>query len=414
MDISSIKVPNGNTYTFKDVVARKRMTDIIWSNLVSLRNNNQLIPGMQYRITDYHCTTSQKYTRSANHQFDIIVTADSTNKLNESARAIQHNGDTYFSSCNLAAWKIWYCLDNNSKRFAWADSTNGRGVIYRMIDEYNNDCPYDFKNILFIRYYSQYTINNYGYEYMCWDDSLKDNGGITSVDTTKNKYLYTFSYDGNNNITDASLNLNTSSICKNNIIDIAYMNITIDYNVHSSIMFLNNIIIINSNGSTMDYANSCINNKFGQDCFNCTLFMCSNNIFGNRCDNILLGRCDQNTFSVKCKYIYLVPDSIGNTFGEGCTDIYAPLGFKNNKFDICCTDIKCNFSYSTVNGNGIYSTNDKDVYNNITMFFNGQDDYNLNVDLSKYLKASEYYPQFIGKNSNGEIASYTLADIINS
>ena len=165
MDISSIKVPNGSTYTFKDAVARKRMTEITWSRLKQLRDNSQLIPGMQYRITNYHTYTTQKDTTSANHQFDVIVTADSTNKLNESARAIQHSGDTYFSNCNLAAWKIWYCLDNDTKRFAWAD-TDGKGVIYRMIDEHYNDCPYDFKNIQFIRYKSQKAKTLYGYEFI--------------------------------------------------------------------------------------------------------------------------------------------------------------------------------------------------------------------------------------------------------
>jgi hypothetical protein len=38
-------------------------------------------------------------------------------------------------------------LDNDSSRFAWADTENGEGVIYYMKDEFNNECPYDFKNI---------------------------------------------------------------------------------------------------------------------------------------------------------------------------------------------------------------------------------------------------------------------------
>ena len=122
----------------------------------------------------------------------------------------------YFQNSNLSAWKVWYCLDNDTSRFAWADDTSeqqirdyeedvwfvrdpskdyfdgkfawfnsdvevliytdtpnpkvggiiyddhnqlytgnlitaikgfGRGVIYRLIDEWGNDCPYDFKNI---------------------------------------------------------------------------------------------------------------------------------------------------------------------------------------------------------------------------------------------------------------------------
>ena len=128
------------------------ITPITYAELVALRGSSSLVAGMQYRITDYACTTTQENTQSAGHPFDIIVTADSENTLNEEARAIQHEGDTYFANCDLNAWKIWYCLDNDASRFAWADSANGKGVIYRMIDEWNNDVPYDFKNIMFKRY----------------------------------------------------------------------------------------------------------------------------------------------------------------------------------------------------------------------------------------------------------------------
>lgn len=36
------------------------------------------------------------------------------------------------------------------------------------------------------------------------------------------------------------------------------------------------------------------------------------------------------------------------------------------------------------------------------------------VDLTKYIKLSVYYPQFIGINSSGTIVSYTLDSIINN
>ena len=49
------------------------ITPITYSELVDLRDNGELIPGMQYRITDYECTTSQINTQSAGHVFDIIV-----------------------------------------------------------------------------------------------------------------------------------------------------------------------------------------------------------------------------------------------------------------------------------------------------------------------------------------------------
>ena len=70
------------------------MQSITYAELKALRDNKQLIPGQQYRITDYVTTTAQANTQSAGHQFDIIVVADSEDKLNENARAINHIFDT--------------------------------------------------------------------------------------------------------------------------------------------------------------------------------------------------------------------------------------------------------------------------------------------------------------------------------
>lgn len=47
---------------------------------------------------------------------------------------------------------------------------SGKGVIYRMIDEHNNDCPYDFKNIQFQRGTTWY----YTFSYKGEDFSLSD------------------------------------------------------------------------------------------------------------------------------------------------------------------------------------------------------------------------------------------------
>lgn len=273
------------------------MIEVTWQELKNKRDAGELTPGSLYRITDYQCTTTQENTRSAGHQFDIVLLALSENKLAEEGWAMMHdtpiydvilddgtykcyyitvlngtvpkfikvddtryaideatlaeitideatktitfdegwseedfvyseNGYTYnyFQNSNLSAWKVWYCLDNDTSRFAWADNRtsiittdgqasfpafrkedadfthpktgvdffgwhdelnnvvlfttstspsegelvyddagvsisgvtisnynpnpNGRGVIYRLIDEWNNDVPYDFKNIM--------------------------------------------------------------------------------------------------------------------------------------------------------------------------------------------------------------------------------------------------------------------------
>ena len=126
--------------------------DITYSELKALRDAGKLVPGMCYRITDFVTTTKTTGTQSAGNQFDIIVQAESAYTLSENARAIRHEGDTYFLRARLEAWQLKYCLDNDTDRFAWADTENGKGVIWYMKDEYGNEAPYDFKNIMFARY----------------------------------------------------------------------------------------------------------------------------------------------------------------------------------------------------------------------------------------------------------------------
>lgn len=126
--------------------------EVTYSALKDMRDNGALVAGQYYRITDFITTSAQAETRSAGHAFDIVVVALDSHTLSETANAVQHNGDTYFDGCNLEAWELKYCLDNDTTRFAWADTENGKGVIYYMRDEYNNECPYDFKNIQFKLY----------------------------------------------------------------------------------------------------------------------------------------------------------------------------------------------------------------------------------------------------------------------
>lgn len=143
----------------------QNMSYILYSELKNLRDNSQLVKGRYYRITDFVTTVVQKDARSAGHAFDIIVLATSPNILNENAKVVKHEGDTYFANSNLDAWEIKYDLDNDKTKYAWADATNGKGVIYYMKDEFNNECPYDFKNVLFKRY------------------KLKDNSGLHLADS---------------------------------------------------------------------------------------------------------------------------------------------------------------------------------------------------------------------------------------
>ena len=86
-----------------------------YGELKAIKDAGNLIPGQYYRITDYVTTVNGATitnARSAGHQFDIIVRADSANTLNEQAWAVQHDGDTYFDGARLEAWELKYRLDN--------------------------------------------------------------------------------------------------------------------------------------------------------------------------------------------------------------------------------------------------------------------------------------------------------------
>lgn len=135
------------------VMADSVLVETTYAELVRMRDTNSLRPGVRYRITDYVATTNgvryqggaEHPLYSANHPFDIIATAASPNSLSDICRAALHDGDEHFTNSNLGGWIIWYSLDNDVSKWGWADPVNGKGVIYRMIDEFNNDFPYDFK-----------------------------------------------------------------------------------------------------------------------------------------------------------------------------------------------------------------------------------------------------------------------------
>ncbi len=196
-----------------------------YSALKTLRDNSQLVPGGWYKITDYVTTTVSPNTQSAGHQFDVIVRADEVNKLNENAYAAKHSGDTYFANSKLEAWELKYCIDNDRSKFVWADSTNGKGVIYYMKDEFGNECPYDFKNIMFLRYKttseSSAFYNNlyFGVEFQ--EEYYPNGATIVTGDT---KYLYTFTAytSGYATISDASLNSESGVTCYENVIKSCY------------------------------------------------------------------------------------------------------------------------------------------------------------------------------------------------
>ena len=390
------------------------MVELTYFELKTLRDSSCLIPGQQYRITDYITTTTQENTISAGHQFDIIVTADSEITLNEIARACLHDGDTYFSDAgaNLESWQIWYCLDNDAERFAWADTNNGKGVIYRMIDAWGNDLPYDFKNIMFKRhilnqndavatnvakdgdlelvkdklqemcyqihtclwYYGSYISDVYPdaepeskYVPFVGDIYYVKNGPSVlckiSEGTFENfEYFYTFHNVGG----DASLSKPNKeenvgvwdNVIKNNNNAI---HVTVEGRFEHCIynnQYLNDIVL---------YGNTCYSNIFGNDCysntfgnyFNSNTFgtNCFFNTFGKYCHSNTFGNyCESNTFGNHCSSNTFANECFSNTLGNTCySNTFGKQCYDNTFGDDCYYNTFGNSYHSNTLGDFCYS-----------------------------------------------------------
>lgn len=137
----------------RKILDTNKIISATYAELSTMVTNEALIPGQMYRITDYVTTVKSTETdvQSAGHQFDIIVTAQSSTDFFGQAKAALHDGDTYFASSDLSKWELGYKFKATAK-YSWADPDNSKGVIYYMKDDRGNSAPYDFKNIMFRRY----------------------------------------------------------------------------------------------------------------------------------------------------------------------------------------------------------------------------------------------------------------------
>ncbi|MDE5688582.1 MAG: hypothetical protein K2I18_08170 [Paramuribaculum sp.] len=348
-----------------------KMVDIEYSRLIELRDNGELTPGSYYRITDYETTVANDdVAQCAGHPFDLIVKAHGINTLSEEAMAIQSERDVdgYFSASKLEAWKIWYCLDNDIYRFVWADPDNGKGVIYRMIDDRGNDCPYDFKNIMFKRYlcggnffdkndsfcdedgnpyyHNRYLLGNGERDWIANDDA-------NIVDHSDIDWFYTFSLvDQGRNIADATIS--DSFRTYRNVIMQAQTRTESDERVYIA-QFLNDIVLTAYSdycvgesyssicGNYFDRDCCCItihggsqSNKFGCLCRWVGGYSLINNTLGCDCEDIVFGHgCTNNVFGNSCSTIALGLCCENNRFGRYCNNNYLEVGCVTNVFEYC-------------------------------------------------------------------------------
>ena len=441
---------------------------ITWSELRTLRDNSQLVAGTWYRITDYTCTTTQEDTRSAGHPFDIIVRADSENKLNEEAYAIQHEGDTYFANSNLSAWKLWYRLDNDTTRFAWADSAKGKGVIYRMIDEFNNDVPYDFKNIQFKRYildandaiatdvakngeldavkyklremsnrihtslwyYGEYVTDVYpdaeeGRKYVPFGDIMYNGDGpgvLCSINEANSNWLYTFSDTSFNDSTITTHGGIHNNIFKNNqrLLVITegegkYSFVEQENICLTDIIFIGNFCYYNSFGNgchSNSFGYNCNSNSFGNGCnSNSFGYNCCYNSFGNNCYyNSFGGNCYSNSFGGNCYYNSFGGNCRSNSFGNNCQHInFASDDSASTKYNYYRYNHFGDGCYYIVFRGAETASDSVQVQNyKFAQGLQGTSSAYLTIDGVR----NRAYETKVAKNSDGEVKVYCEADLI--
>lgn len=178
-----------------------------YSDLKALRDAGKLVAGATYRMTDYVTKINGKYdlshfgasgyihyAKSAEHPFDLILYAIDGSHLSEIVKVAKHEGDTYFEHSAVEAWDVKYTIDNDANKYAWADATNGKGVIYYMKDEFNNEAGYDFKNVMFLAYGLKMLDDNAPADYFCRTTSGKRFGSTYGVFSALSDYMSSGEY----------------------------------------------------------------------------------------------------------------------------------------------------------------------------------------------------------------------------
>lgn len=251
------------------------------------------------------------------------------------------------------------------------ERVDGKGVIYRLIDELENSVPYDFKNIMFKRlltngkYDAENGVNTFCYTFCCIDwDTYK----IEDQSVKEPLYCYNNKFD---------------VYCSDNVFltfsgDICYSN-TFGAGCYPN--------TFGSNCRINTLGDNCYRNEFGNNCSGNIVGAESwGNIFGDTClRNTIGGYCSEITLGQNCYENIFGQHSYSNTLGDYC--------FSNTFSNSCC--------YNT------FENNETASEENMIQYYK--------VDCIKRAKIDVFrgrnYQTFVTNNSNGSVVEYTVDDI---
>ena len=268
----------------------ENLKEVTYEELSTLIQNNELIPGSLYRMTDYQTVTDSTNDQVSVdwHKFDLILRALSSNTISRNCSAISE----YYPKAS--EWNIVYSMDNSIQ--------GSKGIILSMTDENGNYAPYDFKSIKI----KKYKISSLGTDIDSNENSWmiglyigEQSTGMYNIQEDDFRYIYTFSTD---TYEDAS------STCKNNRIDT--LGNIIFTGSNNQCYGQNNIIFKNGNNNIVKGSN----NFIGEQCYN-------NKIDVNTSKNIIYGMSSGNTINSESTKCVLYDSTKNNSIGNACVNI---------------------------------------------------------------------------------------------
>lgn len=335
--------------------------DLIYVNyetLCNLKDIGKLITGKTYCLTDYYvgkgtAVTYKECQLNGDNEtkFDILITAISPNILSEHCKAITYDNKEY---------EIWYCLKYETERFEYPDIFE-RGIIYRMIDDNDNDLPYDFKSI---------SINNH---------KLENKAHHIKICSNNNSEKYSMNFC---DIEGVCYNIQIGSYCY------------LTHIINSSNIILGNYCqnnyIFNSNDIT--FGNNCVDNtisstkqlRFGSKCV-LNQIQNSNNIhFGFNCQSNHIGTNVENPSNgdeIKTAYNISIDDDSSNNY------------IANESYNINIGKT-CNFIIFGTDVDNLYKSHNITINNDVTVvkFFDLPENEELqNVEIKSGIHNKDIY-----------------------
>lgn len=241
-------------------------------------------------------TYTMKYDSYSN-KFLISLLAINSSQFSPIVSTQKLIGDTYFANSDVDKWEVKYDFENN--------------VITYMKDEYDNEAPYDFKNIISPRtsYLFNYNNTDYSLTGKCTNNTVNSTWhNISFVNTTstqKNIQYNYIGYDSSNIVINDGHNNKVLNHTQNVAI---YGNNNYMGNNNNDVIIKTDNNIIKNNNVSINIDISSANNTIGNYNNKVELKASSNTKVYNNCTSIYSNNSNNNTFFGNNSYIQIDND----------------------------------------------------------------------------------------------------------